>query len=58
MQTGVRNKALRELTDEELMAIVAGGDSDDEPEVDPGQLNWVWSRPSAEQPSILPSAID
>jgi hypothetical protein len=33
------NKPLRELTDAELTAIITGEDSDDEPEVDPEQLN-------------------
>jgi hypothetical protein len=34
------NKPLRELTDAELTAIIlAAGDSDDEPEADPEQLN-------------------
>ena len=33
------NKPLRELTDDELYAIIAEGESDEEPEADPEKLN-------------------
>jgi hypothetical protein len=39
MLTAERNKPLHELTDEELVAIAARGDSDDEPEADPDKFN-------------------
>jgi hypothetical protein len=39
IETSVRNKPLDEMTDEELMAIATGADSEDESETDPEQLN-------------------
>jgi hypothetical protein len=41
VETSVRKKPIREMTDEELMEAIAAArdDSDDEPEADPEQLN-------------------